>query len=120
MEGIPTATMGDPEENQRRGGRGFGHTMYDTVDKVQVRSIRECVANSALAAVRLVNADNWPVNHRTPQEIDQLVEEQGYKEAAAIGEKLTKYLTSKADQLTPAGKAYLIRLSSDAGWKEVL
>jgi len=106
--------------SSRREGRKFGRILFDTVDKVKLRPIRECVANSTLAAVRLVNADDWPVKHRTPQEIDQLVEEQGFKETGSLGEKLTRYLTTKVNQLTPAGKAYFNRLSSDSGWKEVL
>jgi len=57
LEGIPTAMMGDPEEDPRR-GRGFGHTMYDTVDKVDLRVLRECVANSTLAAIRIANVDD--------------------------------------------------------------
>lgn len=120
LEGIPTATMGDPEEDEKRGGRGFGHTVHDTVDKVNLRTIRECIANSALAAVRIVNTDDWPVKHRSQNEIDKLVEEQGYKETGALGEKLKKYLFTKKDQLRPEAKAYLKRLIEDSGWKEII
>lgn len=120
LEGIPTATMSDPEEDKTRGGRCFGHTVHDTVDKVDLRTIRECIANSALAAVRIVNTDDWPVKHRSQNEIDKLVEEQGYKETGTLGEKLKNYLTDKKDQLRPEAKVYLKRLTEDAGWKEVI
>lgn len=120
LKGIPTATMGDPEEEKKREGRGFGHTVHDTVDKVNYRTIRECIANSALAAVRIVNSADWPVKHRSQHEIDKLVEEQGYKETVAIGEKLKKFLTAKIDQLRPETKAYLKRLTKDSRWKGII
>jgi aminopeptidase YwaD len=120
LEGIPTSTMGDPEEAQKRGGRGFGHTQFDTVDKVDLRAIRECVANVSLAAVRIVNTDNWPVTHRSQEAIDTLVEEQGYTETGALGEVLKQYLIAREDQLRPEAKVYLNRLRTDAGWKETL
>jgi Zn-dependent M28 family amino/carboxypeptidase len=113
LAGVPTAAMGDPEEDQKRGGRGFGHTMYDTVDKVSLRNMRECVAHAALAAIRIVNTDEWPVTHRTQEEIDKLVEEQGYLETVALGDRLKKYLSAKEDQLRPETKFYLNRLTGD-------
>jgi len=69
--------MGDPEEARRRGERGFGHTAFDTVDKVDLRAMRECVGNAAVAAVRIANTDDWPVQHRPQEEIDKLVQSQG-------------------------------------------
>jgi len=120
LEGIPTATMGDPEEAQKRGGRGYGHTMFDTVDKVNIRAVRECVANVALAAVRIVNTNNWPVKHRSQEAINAMVAEQGYTETGALGETLKQYLASREDQLRPEAKSYLNRLRTDAGWKETL
>ena len=116
LRGIPTASMGDPEEARRRGGRGYGHTMHDTVDKVDLRVHRECVANSALAAVRIVNTDEWPVEHRTQEEIEKLVQGRGYSETLALGERLRSYLSERRDQLRPEAKAYLDRLT--ATWEE--
>jgi Zn-dependent M28 family amino/carboxypeptidase len=113
LQGIPTAGMGDPEEARRRGGRGFGHTMYDTVDKTDLRAQRECVANSALAAVRIANADDWPVEHRTQEEIDKLVQRQGYRETLALGEKMKEFLSAKRDRLKPETLVYLKRLTGE-------
>jgi hypothetical protein len=118
LKGVPTATMGDPEEARRRGGRGYGHTMHDTVDKVDLRVHRECVANSALAALRIVNSDDWPVKHRSQDQIEKLVQERGYKDTLSLGEKLKNYLSERRDQLRPEARAYLDRLT--ATWEEAV
>ena len=117
LKGVPTATMGDPEEARRRGGRGFGHTKYDTVDKCNPRVMRECVGNAAVAALRLVNEDRWPVKHRGQAEIDRLVQAQGFEETVRLGKRLKAYLEAKRDSLRPETLAYLERLSGS--WDEV-
>jgi len=116
LKGVPTSGMGDPEEARRRGGRGYGHTMHDTVDKANLRAQRECVANSALAAVRILNTDNWPVVHRGQEEIEKLVHGRGYDETLALGAMLREYLAGKEGDLRPEAKAYLKRLT--ATWEE--
>ena len=118
LKGVPTATMGDPEEARRRGGRGYGHTMHDTVDKVDLRVHRECVANSALAALRIVNSDDWPAKHRSQDQIEKLVEEKGYKDTLSLGEKLKNYLSERRGRLRPEARAYLDRLT--ATWEEAV
>jgi len=118
LKGVPTGRMGDPEEARRRGGRGFGHTMYDTVDKADLRAQRECVANSALAAVRMVNADEWPARHRSQGEIEELVRRMGYGETVALGQKVKDYLSARMDRLRPETKAWL--REAKASWDEVL
>ena len=118
LQGIPTAGMGDPEEARMRGGRGFGHTMYDTVDKVELRVHRECVGNAAVAALRIANIDEWPVEHRSQEEIDELVRGQGYRETMELGERLNAYLSAKRDKLRPETKVHLQRMLGS--WDEVI
>ena len=118
LKGIPTAGMGDPEEARRRGGRGYGHTMYDTVDKADLRAQRECVANSTLAAIRIANADDWPIKHRSQEEVDELVNRMGYGGTMGLRGKLGKYLIGKVDELRPETKVWLERVK--ASWAEVL
>jgi len=118
LQGVPTATMGDPEEAKRRGGRGFGHTKFDTVDKCDPRAIRECVGDAAVAAVRLLNTDRWPAAHRGQGEIDKLVQAQGFEETVRLGDKLRGYLQAKRGSLRPETLVYLDRLSGN--WEEVI
>ena len=106
------------EEAKRRAGRGFGHTRYDTVDKVDLRVMRECIGNAALAALRIVDTDDWPVEHRNQKEIDTLVKAQGYEKTVQLGKKLKEYLESRKDELRPETLVYLHRLKGT--WEEVI
>jgi aminopeptidase YwaD len=118
LQGIATATMGDPAEAQRRGGRGFGHTKFDTVDKADLRAQRECVANAALAALRLLNVDDWPAEPRSQEEVNELVKQQGFEQTLDLGRKLKNYLEEQRGELRPETLVYLDRLSGD--WDEVI
>ena len=118
LKGVPTGRMGDPEEARKRGGRGYGHTMYDTVDKANLRAQRECVGNSSIAALRIVNVDDWPAKHRSQDEIEQLVKKRGYRDTVALGEKVKQYLSNRINELKPETKIWLKRMR--ARWDEVL
>lgn len=118
LQGIPTATMGDPDETSKRAGRGFGHTKFDTVDKVDLRAMRECTGNAAVLALKILNLDEWPVVQRNQKQIDKLVTSQGLDETVRLGVKLKDYLLGKRDTLRPETLVYLDRLSGN--WDEVI
>jgi Zn-dependent M28 family amino/carboxypeptidase len=57
-----------------RSGRGYGHTWYDTVDKVNQVNLREAAALAARIALRVAKEDDWPVAHRDEDAIAELLE----------------------------------------------
>ena len=93
MAGVPTGGM-EPIERDP-GGRGYGHTRYDTLDKVAIRGLREAAALAARLALRMADVDEWPVSRRSEQEVQALFDKPSYQEEAAIRARINAY---KADQ----------------------
>ena len=64
--GIPTGSIID----YRAPGRisllkTVRHTEYDTLDKIDLRSLREATTIGALSSFRMVNSEEWPAHRRT-------------------------------------------------------
>ena len=68
--GVPSGWMTDPLAPPS--GRGWGHTRFDTYDKVPVRTVREACANAARLVLRLSNTDRLPAR-RSADDVDQLI-----------------------------------------------
>ncbi len=66
LAGVPTGGIGSLHSSSS--GRGYGHTKYDTVDKVEMRSMREAAALAARLALRMASEENWPVSRRSHQD----------------------------------------------------
>ncbi|MFB0558837.1 MAG: M28 family peptidase [Candidatus Bathyarchaeia archaeon] len=49
----------------------YRHTAYDTLDKIDIRSLREVVAIGAVSGLRMTNADEWP-GHRSSEEVEEI------------------------------------------------
>jgi aminopeptidase YwaD len=69
--GIPTGSICD----DRLPGRlellkTYRHTEYDTLDKIDARSLREAVAIGAVSGSRMANAEEWP-GHRSAKEVEE-------------------------------------------------
>ncbi|MCS6859123.1 MAG: M28 family peptidase [Abditibacteriales bacterium] len=71
VKGVPCASMGDPDSPPK--GRGFGHTAYDTLDKVELAKLREASAVAARVALRVANADDFPARRRQAEEVEQII-----------------------------------------------
>ena len=46
------------------------HTVYDTYDKISVKSMREVVAIGALSGLRMLEMEDFPA-HRSPEDIEE-------------------------------------------------
>lgn len=71
LEGVPTGNMGDPERGPA--GRGFGHTRYDTLDKIETVNLRTGSSVAAQVALRVANAETFPAKRRSPKAVQQII-----------------------------------------------
>lgn len=89
MAGVPTGGMEQVKRNLS--GRGYGHTAYDTLDKVNLRDLREASTMAARLALRIANETDWPAARRSSTAVQALFDSPEYQEEAkfraAIAEK---------------------------------
>jgi Zn-dependent M28 family amino/carboxypeptidase len=78
MAGVPTGGMQAAEPSLA--GRGYGHTQYDTVDKVELACLREASALAARLALRIASEENWPVARRDESAVLSLLDTPDYQE----------------------------------------
>ena len=78
MAGVPTGGMESAEKTLS--GRGYGHTYHDTVDKVDLSSLREASVLAARLALRMANEENWPVQKREEKDVLALLDTPEYRE----------------------------------------
>jgi Zn-dependent M28 family amino/carboxypeptidase len=78
MAGVPTGGIQSAEMS--REGRGYGHTRYDTVDKVELKGLREASALAARLALRIASAVDWPVEHRDEDAVSALLDSPDHRE----------------------------------------
>jgi len=71
LEGVPAASFGN--FSKPASGRGFGHTVADTLDKVSLFDLREAVSTLARSIVRFANMAPWPLRHRSPAEVKEML-----------------------------------------------
>ena len=90
MAGVPTGAIGHVRR-KNTGGRGYGHTRYDTLDKTEIRSLREAAVLSARLALRIAHHDNWPAKRRSAEAITAVLDNPDNREETAIFEKITAY-----------------------------
>ena len=72
LKGVPSGDMSDPEAPPH--GRGFGHTAYDTLEKVELENLRTASAVGTRLALRIANADEFPANRRTNTAIQEVID----------------------------------------------
>lgn len=85
LRGIHTGSLrGGGSFSGWRGTRGFGHTKADTLDKVDIRDMREAAANLARILLRTANAEEIPFQRKSKQEIVEMLEHYGLAEVMNI------------------------------------
>jgi len=71
LEGITTG--GIEAVRKTRSGRGYGHTWYDTLDKVDQTNVRDAASLAARLALRVASEDNWPASPRDKETVTELL-----------------------------------------------
>lgn len=89
MTGVPTGGMQSVERSG--GGRGYGHTKYDTVDKVDITSLREAATLAARLALRIANEGTWPVTRRDETTVLELLDSPDYQEEKAFTDRINAF-----------------------------
>jgi hypothetical protein len=86
------ATGGIESVPKSRGGRGYGHTRYDTLDKVSLRELQDASALASLMAVRLASQGKWPARQRSQAELDEIFARPDYVEERAFETQMAAYM----------------------------
>ena len=110
LKSVPCGSGGDPEQIRTSAGRGYGHTRFDTVDKVGLENLRLAASNYSRLLLRIANVDEWPAKRKTKAEIDEFVKNQGYDQTVALANKVKDHI--RAWKRIPADtRAWLERKS---------
>ncbi len=71
LEGVTTG--GIEAVRKTRSGRGYGHTWYDTLDKVDQTNVRDAASLAARLALRIASEKDWPASPRDKQAVTELL-----------------------------------------------
>ncbi len=112
LKSVPCGSGGDPEAIRSRTGRGYGHTRYDTVDKVEQEYLRLAAANYTRFLLRVANDDEWAPHRKTQEEIQEFIEKQGYDQTIQLAEKVKEYIRETYEEIHPETQEWLERKSA--------
>ena len=88
LEGVTTG--GIESVRKSRTGRGYGHTHFDTVDKVPLGNLRDAAALAARIALRVASESDWPAALRGPEAVAALMEDPDQKANQAWRDRLAE------------------------------
>ena len=86
LKGVPSCHMGDPTSSPS--GRGFGHTAYDTLEKVELENLRRASSVGARIALRCANAEEFHAKRRALEDVQKIVDTDPGLEGYRISLKL--------------------------------
>ncbi|MBN1682608.1 M28 family peptidase [Candidatus Bathyarchaeota archaeon] len=92
LRGVPCGSGGDIEAARTTQGRGYGHSRYDTVDKVELENLWKAASNYSRFLLRVANSDKWVARRKTQNEIDEFIKKQGYNETVQLADKVKEYV----------------------------
>lgn len=80
VRGVPSAWLYSTTPAAGGAPRGFGHTYWDSLDKVQAKPIALDAARVARLVYRLATMAEVPLPHKQPAELGAKLKEMGYDE----------------------------------------
>jgi aminopeptidase YwaD len=105
LRGVPCGSNGgDPYALNT--GRGYGHSKYDTLDKVELSNLREAASNYTRFILRVANVDKWPARRKTQAEIQEFIKKQGYEQTIQLADQVKGYVKTWSD-LHPDTKVWI-------------
>ena len=90
MAGVPTGGIGGVRRPSA-GGRGYGHTRYDTLDKVPMRGLREAAVFAARLALRIAHHPAWPAQRRSAEAVADVLDNPNNREEAEIFDRIRAF-----------------------------
>ena len=89
VAGVPTGGIGSLKPHT--GGRGYGHTMYDTVDKVERKGMREAAVLAARLALRIASEPQWPVQRRSRSAVQEILNSPEHREEQELAAQVKAF-----------------------------
>jgi len=88
QQGVPSGHMGDPEAAPH--GRGFGHTAYDTLDKVELEDLRKGSSVAARLVLRMASAGEFPARRRSSEAVQEILDTDPDLEGYRVSQELVR------------------------------
>ena len=107
LKSVPCATNSDPTAT--RSGRGYGHTRYDTLDKVDIANMRLAAANHGRILFRVANDMDWNPARKSKQEIEDFIKAQGYDKTVALADEMRQYIKDNYKNIHPETQGWIER-----------
>ena len=89
MAGVPTG--GIESIPRSLSGRGYGHTKFDTLDKVSLKNLRETSAMAARVLLRIAYAENWRAAKRSPESVQAALDTPEHREELAHAARMDEF-----------------------------
>jgi Zn-dependent M28 family amino/carboxypeptidase len=109
LKSVPCGSGRDPEARRSRTGRGYGHTKYDTLDKVELTYLRLAAANYSRFLLRIANEDDWNPKRKTSKQIKAFIKEQGYDQTIALADQMRHYIKENYPKIHPDTESFIKR-----------